>query len=160
MNTRSCLAVLLGLTGIAAAQAVDITSRVGDAAYFIVATGQSKATLVDEYLTSSLAKSSGLDTIAPTAAAETVGWVLRNCRSGNCMRMPDASDAVYGATLDAVLIEHAAQRSESPAARSDENSVAALDIGLMLIFAFGLLAYPLIRKQQALLHSSVLASYL
>lgn len=52
----------------------------------------------------------------------------------------------------------AGQRSESQAAKADENSFAALDIGLMVIFGFGLLAYPLILKQKALQHSSVLAS--
>jgi hypothetical protein len=40
-----------------------------------------------------------------------------------------------------------------------DDDPAALDIGLMVVFAFALIAYPLALKQRALQRSSVLTSY-
>jgi hypothetical protein len=157
MYIRSWLAVVIGLTVIPAVRAQsDIPNRVSDAAYLVAKAGPSTASFVDEYLNSSATRDSDFDTISPIATAESLGWNLRNCRWDNCSSVRIASNAVSGARLQAMLA--AGQRSESQAAKADENSFAALDIGLMVIFGFGLLAYPLILKQKALQHSSVLAS--
>ena len=161
MNARSCLAVALGLILIPAVQAQSVvTTAVIDAAYFTVPAGQSEATFIDEYLSSSVTQDSGLSAISPMAAAETEAWNLRNCPLSNCASMRATSHDVSGVRLAAAINDGADPRSEFRSAKSDEDSGAVLDIGLMLIFALGLLAYPLIRRQRALLHSLVLASYL
>jgi hypothetical protein len=141
MNARSCLAVLLGLIMTPAVQAQAVTATgVGDVAYFLVEAGQSRASL-DENLSASLTRASDLDVVAPTAGVGTVGW-----------------HDVAGVRLGMIPTGSAGQRPEFDGPKSDENSIAVLDIGLMLLFAFGLLAYPLVRKQRALRHSLVFAS--
>jgi len=141
MNARSCLVVLLGLIMTPAVQArAATTTDVGDVAYFLVEAGQSRVSL-DENLGASLTRASDLDAVAPTAGVGTVGW-----------------HDVSGPRLGVIPIRSAGQRPELDGPKSDENSIAVLDIGLMLLFAFGLLAYPLVRKQRALRHSLVFAS--
>ena len=158
MYIRSWLAVVIGLAVIPAVIAQsEIPSRVSDAAYLVAKAGPGTASFVDEYLNSSLSRGSDFDTISPIATAESAGWNLRNCRWDNCSSVRVASNALSSARLQGMTAAAAGQRSESQAAKADENSFAALDIGLMVIFGFGLLAYPLILKQKALQHSSVLA---
>jgi hypothetical protein len=158
MYIRSWLAVVIGLTVIPAVRAQsDLPSRVSDAAYLVATAGPGTASFVDEYLNSSLNRSGDFDTISPIATAGSVGWNLRDCRWDNCSSVRLASKAVSGAKLQA-MVASPGQRSESQAAKADQNSFAALDIGLMVIFGFGLLAYPLILKQKALQHSAVLES--
>jgi hypothetical protein len=160
MNARFCLALLLGLilTPAIQAQAL-ITSGVSDAAYFHVEAGQNKASLVDEYLSASLTKHSDLDAVAPMAAARTVGSDLGSCRLDNCANVRTALHAASGVKLEAVLADGADQGSEFHPANSENDWIAVFDTALMLLFALGLLAYPLVRRQRALLHSSALASY-
>jgi hypothetical protein len=161
MYIRSWLAVVIGLTVVPAAKAQsEFPSRVSDAAYLMAKAGPGTASFVDEYLTYSLSRGGDFDIISPIATAESGGWNLRNCRWDNCSGARTASNAVSGARLQAVMATAAGQRSESQTVQADENSSAALDIGLMVIFGFGLLAYPLILKQKALQHSSGLASHL
>jgi hypothetical protein len=59
--------------------------------------------------------------------------------------------------LDATGDEVVPVRGASNEQKSEEESI--LDIALMLFFAAGMFAYPLIRKQRALLHTSVLTTY-
>jgi hypothetical protein len=160
MYIRSWLAVVIGLTVIPAVKAQsDMPSRVSDAAYLMAKAGPGTASFVDEYLNSSLSRGSDFDTISPIATVESVGWNLRNCRWDNCSSVRTASNALFGARLQAMMAATAGQRSDSQSVKAEENSFAALDIGLMVIFGLGLLAYPLILKQKALQHSSVLASH-
>jgi hypothetical protein len=143
MNARSCLAVLLGLIMTPAVHARAVTTAgVGDVAYFVAEAGQSRASL-DQTLSASLTKASDLDAVGPTAAVGSVGW-------------HDAS----GARLGVIPTGSAGQRPQFEGPKSDDNSIAVSDIGLMLLFAFGLLAYPLVRKQRALRHSLVFTSHL
>ena len=161
MNARYCLAALLGLMLTPAVQAQALLeSGVSDAAYFLVEAGQNRASLVDEYLNSVLTKGSDLDAVAPTAAARTVGSDLGNCRLDNCANVRTAVREASDFKLEAAFADGADQRSESHPANSENNSITVFDTALMLLFAVGLLAYPLIRRQRALLHSSALASYL
>jgi hypothetical protein len=155
MNARYCLAALLGLISTPAVQAqAVIASGVSDTAYFLMEAGQNNASPIDEYLSSSLTKGT------PMPVADTVAWNPWNCRLDNCASARTALRAASGVKLAAVIADGADQRSESHPANSDNDSIAVFDTALMLLFAVGLLAYPLIRRQRALLHSSALASYL
>jgi hypothetical protein len=161
MNARPCLSVLLGLIMTPAVQAQAVTTTgVSDATFSFLEAAQNKASLTDEYLSSSRTKGSDLDAIAPMVTAETMGSNLRNCRVDNCASVRTALREASGVRLEAVLTDGADQRSEFHPANSENNSIAVLDTGLMLLFALGLLAYPLVRWQRALLHSSALSSYL
>jgi hypothetical protein len=161
MNARYFLTLLLGLILIPAVQAqAIIASGVSDAAYFLREAGQNNASPIDQYLSSSLTKRRALDAVAPMAAADTVAWNLQNCRLDNCANVRTAVREASGFKLEAVLADGADQRSESHPANSENNSISVFDTALMLLFALGLLAYPLVRRQRALLHSSALASYL
>jgi hypothetical protein len=82
-----------------------------------------------------------------------------NCRSNEC---PSLRAASYNAAdlATEVIPAGGALPTEAKDAQPDGESMALMDVGLMLLFACGLLAYPLVRKQRALRHSLVFASYI
>ncbi len=80
--------------------------------------------------------------------------------------MPDtgmraAAHDAFDRAVDARGDDDADLRSDShnqdSERKSEEESI--LDIALMMVFAAGMFAYPLVRKQRALLHTSVLTTY-
>jgi hypothetical protein len=128
---------------------VDIISLVNNAPYVFAERAQSENPAVGI--------SSGFNAVSSMPAAETPGWDFRNCQLHNCASAASSGDA--SGVRPEEVVEHSTVASELHAAKSDDNSASVLDTGLMLFFAFGLLAHPLIRKHRALLHSSVLAPY-
>jgi hypothetical protein len=162
MNARwSLIALLLGpiISPAVHAQAV-IATEVDQAPYLVFEAGQSKATSGNERLMASPPKGSDRVAGAPQPSAEAAGPDPRDCSSGNCASLRSASYGGPGVRVPAVPADAADPQSQFADPKAAENSIALMDLGLMLLFAFGLLAYPLVRRQRALRRSLVFTSYI
>jgi hypothetical protein len=162
MNARwSLITLVLGpiISPALHAQAV-IATGVDQAPYLVFDATQAKASAGNERLTASLPKGSDRLTGVSQPNAEASGPDPRDCPSGNCASLRTASYGAPGVRLPAVPADPADPRSQLVDPKSDENSIALMDLGLMLLFAFGMLAYPLVRRQRALRRSLVFTSYI
>jgi hypothetical protein len=80
------------------------------------------------------------------------------CTSAEPAIMVSTEEVQSVARLAAEKGVHAAYGTAFQAVKTD-HELTVLDIALMLVFGPGVLAYPLVRKQRALLHASSLNSY-
>lgn len=97
---------------------------------------------------------------ASTSAFENIsGWNPAACESNECLR----SAAAFGRMAD-IRLSALANGATSAAApdhgASDPGAMSAMDVGLMMLFAAGLLAYQLDRKHRVLRQSSLFVKLL
>lgn len=146
----------LAVAPITHAQLLD-SGRVTENSYANVA-GLSPRNFVETYSEYFHPMRSGWDANSVVATAGALQLLARNCRGNTCASARDVSVDVTANTVQVASNDGTGKRLGSSNASSDQRVTSLLDIGLLIIFAGSLLAYPLIRKQRTLDHSAVLTS--
>ena len=153
MSTRSLFVIFLGTLIMPMAQAtVRSAATVSDTAA-VFTEAQRGETLAGDLLSASTsANGHGVSPVSSSGFEKIPSWNSDRCASGHCIELRTATFGQLGENVSAA--------SAVRGARSDSDAMTALDLALMLLFAAGLVAYQLARKQRVLWQSSVFAASL
>jgi hypothetical protein len=153
MSTRSLFVIFLGMLMMPMAHAtVRSAATISDTAT-VFTEAQRGETLAGDLLSASTsANGHGVSPVSSSGFEKIPSWNSDRCASGHCIELRTATFGQLGESVSAA--------SAVRGARSDSDAMTALDLALMLLFAAGLVAYQLARKQRVLRQSSVFAASL
>jgi hypothetical protein len=144
MNKPACLAAFVGMAAVPMVHATaDRLASITDESHLPGAVVWDHRTFVGRFVTSLI------PSISYSQKAVSHLGLLSSER--------DTADVPFGVRYDAPPDIPGSGMSSFSTNKSDVHPVSTLDVGLMLLFAAGLLGIQLRRKQKALRHSSLLA---
>lgn len=143
MSVRSWFVLILGTLIMPAAQtAVQSVAKLSDASYLPTDAQHGKTLAYESASMSMPTISAGLGAAAPSGYERLPNWKSQDCEGGNCLD-------IRVAAIDQRI-----------GPNSDSEGMSVLDAALMALFAAGLVAYQLARKQRVLRQSSLSAASL
>jgi hypothetical protein len=148
MSVRSWIAIVLGTLMMPAADAaVESVATFSDSAYVFADTQGYEAAPSDVASSSVPVNGYGARAVSPLGFWKIAFLDSGKCRPGNCYQLRVTAFAQMGGRQPEASAVHGSG--------SDSGAMTTLDCALMVVFAAGLLAYQLDRKQRLLQQSSL-----